>query len=62
MVTDSTAEEKKMPRIKAAPLPALLSARASSRARTVSTGTIIKVTLKVLTSAVAKTGSFASRA
>ena len=61
MVTDSTADEKKIPRMTAAPLPARLSASASSSAMIVSGGTIIRVTTNVLRSEVAKTGSRASR-
>ena len=62
IVTDSTADEKKMPRNIAAPLLARLSASASTSASTVSAGTIISVTSNVLISDVPKIGSCASRA
>src|SRR4051794_39073545 len=57
IVTDSTADEKKTPRRTAAVLLARLSAMASANARTVSAGTIIKVTSNVLTRDVLNTGS-----
>jgi len=62
IVTDRTADEKKIPRKIAAPFVARFSARASARASTVRTGTIISVTSKVFISEAAKIGSRASRA
>jgi len=61
MVTDSTADAKKMPRSTAAPLPARFRASASSSEMTVKAGTIISVTSNVLTSEVPKTGSLSRR-
>ena len=62
IVTDRTADEKKIPRKIAALRLARLSAIASARAIIVSGGTIIKVTSKVFTSDVPNTGSSRSRA
>ncbi len=61
MVTDRTADEKKIPRKIAALLLARLSAIARASAMTVSGGTIINVTSNVLRSEVPKTGSLSSR-
>ncbi len=62
MVTESTADEKKIPRTIAAPRLARLSASASNSATAASGGTIIKVTTKVLIRDRPNTGSCASRA
>ena len=56
IVTDSTAEEKKIPRKIAAPFVARLSASASASASTVNSGTIISVTTNVFLSDAAKIG------
>ena len=61
IVTDNTAEAKKMPRTIAAPFPARFSASASNNEITVNAGTIISVTSNVFTSDVPNTGSCSSR-
>jgi hypothetical protein len=62
MVTDSTEEEKKMPRNTAAPRVARLRASASASASTVSRGTIISASAKVLITERTKVSSASRRA